>query len=156
MSADKLELFNYCKSCQCNCCYIGPILILPDEFETIIKKTGRKDVFRQEDEVYILEKETGKPCTFLDNDGIICTIQDIKPIDCKAWPIYFGKNGSIKESSISPNCPAHKFLDINFINNARKELNKIPERLHKSFYDITIKSGYLLTNLQNKSLHEKT
>jgi len=139
------DIFPFCKVCPKNCCYIGSVNVLPGEYDRIIERTGRDDVFKQEGEYYLINKKKGEPCPFLKNDGFTCSIQDIKPTDCKVWPLYFNEQGDVTQNTISPDCPANKFLSKDYIEELRNGLLKVPENLRKIFYEETIKLGYKLT-----------
>ncbi len=138
------DIFNYCKVCPKNCCYIGDIFVLKEEYEKIINQTGRKDVFRKKDDYYILKKKKGEPCPFLKKDGFTCSIQDIKPTDCKVWPVYFGEDGEIENTTLSPDCPASNFFSKEYLNELKETLQNVPKNIRKEFYVETIKSGYKL------------
>ncbi len=109
------DIFPFCKACQKNCCYIGAINVLPSEYDTIIENTGRRDVFKKVNNYYLIDKKEGDPCPFLKKDGFTCSIQDIKPTDCKVWPLYFNETGEIEKNTISTDCPANKFLTPEYI-----------------------------------------
>ncbi len=146
----QFDIFPFCKVCPKNCCYIGSVNILPDEYTKIVERTGRKDVFKKVKDYYIIDKKKGVPCPFLKKDGFTCSIQDIKPTDCKVWPLYFNDKGEVEENTISPDCPANKFFTEDYIDELRNDLNNVPENLRKIFYDETIKLGYTL-NTFNKN-----
>jgi len=138
------DIFPYCKVCPRNCCYIGDVFVLDKEYEKIIERTGRVDVFRKKENYHVLTKKKGEPCPFLEKDGVTCSIQDIKPLDCKAWPVYFGVNGDIDKNTISKECPANSFLSNKFIEKSKVALEEIPIDLRKVYYEETIKIGYEL------------
>lgn len=138
------DIFPFCKVCPKNCCYIGAVNVLPDEYDKIVERTARKDVFKKVNDYYLIDKKKGDPCPFLKKDGFTCSIQDIKPTDCKVWPLYFNEKGEVEENTISPDCPANKFFTPEYIDELRNDLYNVPKNLRKVFYDETIKLGYRL------------
>lgn len=143
------DIFPFCKVCPKNCCYIGAVNVLPDEYNKIVVRTGRKDVFKKVNDYYLIDKKKGDPCPFLKKDGFTCSIQDIKPTDCKVWPLYFSETGEVEENTISPDCPANKFFTPEYIDELRNDLHNVPKNLRKVFYDETIKLGYNLNKFEN-------
>lgn len=144
----EFNIFPYCKACPRNCCYIGAVNVLTSEYEKIIERTGRKDVFKAEDGYYIINKKKGEACPFLEKDGFTCSIQDIKPLDCQVWPIYLGKDGNIEDVSISHECPASKFMDKSYIDELKQKLPLFPSELRKKFYDDLERFNYEVTPLK--------
>jgi Fe-S-cluster containining protein len=144
------DIFPFCKACPRNCCYIGAVNVLPGEYRQIVERTGREDVFKPHNDYYIIDKKKGEPCPFLGRDGVTCTIQDIKPADCKVWPLYFDERGEPEHNLISPACPAHAFLPENYIQTLRNDLREIPENLREDYYNDTKLFGYQLEPLKNK------
>lgn len=153
-SSEPFDVFPYCKVCPKNCCYIGAVNVLPDEYDRIIKRTGKKEVFKQVGTYYMIDKKKGTPCPFLKKDGVTCSIQDIKPTDCKVWPIYFNNKGSIEQNTISHSCPANVFFSKDYIESLRKGLADIPVELRKEFYAETIKLGYTLAPIDKYSIND--
>jgi len=148
------NILPFCKICPKNCCYIGAVNILPDEYSKIVERTGRIDVFKKVDDYYLIDKLKGEPCPFLAEDGFTCTIQDIKPTDCKVWPVYFNENGEIADITISPDCSAHKFFPTEYTEKLKKSLQDVPEHLRKVFFEATIKLGYKLKSLNNNNEYD--
>lgn len=145
---DGFDIFPFCKACPRNCCYIGAVNVLPEEVRRIVERTGRNDVFSPHNEYYIIDKQKGEPCPFLGNDGVTCTIQDIKPIDCKVWPLYFDERGNPEENMISPKCPAHLFMPENYVQILRNDLHQIPQEFREEYYEDTAQFGYDLIPLK--------
>ena len=134
--------------CDSRCC--NSIFLLPDEYynlkiNNLIDKNNSTIINMVKYYILGADENTGK-CRFLKNN--LCSIQELKPIDCKVWPLYFrpGKNAP-NILSCDSNCPISKSLPERFIIAAIKELNKIPEKLQKDFYHITKLSGYKLGNI---------
>ena len=145
---DGFDIFPFCKACPRNCCYIGAVNVLPHEYDRIVDRTGRDDVFARHNEYYIIDKKKGDPCPFLGKDGVTCTVQDIKPADCKVWPLYFDEKGDPDHNTISPLCPAHKFMPDDYIGVLRNSLHEIPESLRLEYYEDTFDFGYELKPLK--------
>ncbi|MGG9960004.1 alanine racemase [Ferruginibacter sp. SUN106] len=138
----EFDIFPFCKVCPKNCCYIGAVNVLPDEYKKIVERTGRTDVFKEEEGYFIINKKKGEGCPFLSKDGVTCSIQDIKPTDCKVWPLYFDQNGGVEQNTISTDCPAHKFMPYDYLRELQVKLNDIPQNLRKTFYNDTFRFGY--------------
>ena len=107
-------------------------MVLPEERDLIVEKS-RKNVFQKYKDIYIISKT---PCPFLKKNGL-CEIENIKPIDCKAFPVCFKllKDNKI-EWRIITECPAVKLLNKNFINNAKKLYLTIPLKFRKYEFEI--------------------
>jgi Fe-S-cluster containining protein len=151
MNKKNPDLFNYCLKCKNNCCYIGPVLVLPDEYFKIKLRVGEEvveKIFRKELDYYVLDKKKGEACWFLDKKSSFCTIHDIKPIDCKVWPLYFGKSGNFDSISISSSCPISRNVLENRVEYSRMLLKLIPNHLRELFYRLTLDFGYKLTELK--------
>ncbi len=141
---DKSSLINFCKVCRDNCCVLGKVNVTEEEYRKIYEYTGRGDYFlRNEDGVRQIDNEKGKYCRFFDKEKKLCSIQHIKPIECKSYPVYFGEKGSIKNFSIYTGCPAKSFLTEKYVLQAKKELEKIPKQDREKYYEITKKLGQL-------------
>ena len=139
---EKLSLKNFCAICPKSCCYLGTISVTPDEKETIVKKTGKEENFITEKSGVIQINNTpGKPCLFLAADGLTCTIQEIKPTECKAYPLLVGGQGD-GQMILAEHCPARNLLDQNYLLNAKNELDKIPSNLREPFYQINKALGH--------------
>lgn len=145
---EEFDILPFCKVCPRNCCYVGAVNILPDEYAKIVERTGKTDVFKKTGDYYLIDKPKGVPCPFLSEDGFTCTIQDIKPTDCKAWPLYFNEKGEVEENTISPDCHAVTSFSRQYIEELRNNLYNVPENLRKLFYDETIKLGYKLKSIK--------
>ncbi|MBL7206217.1 MAG: YkgJ family cysteine cluster protein [Candidatus Aenigmarchaeota archaeon] len=110
----EFSLLEECKKCGAKCCKSGTPILLPWERDKIVKETGR-DVFEKAAKWYIFNKENGEPCPFLKND--LCTIEEIKPINCKAFPaVIFG---GINPEKTVKTCPIKK-LPMDFVENVDK------------------------------------
>ena len=128
---DILSLLKYCLKCGSKCCKESSPILTRRECYRIIKKT-KKDYFYKigfrEENYYIIGnnsngslRDTNKdPCPFLNNAGK-CNIQNIKPLDCRAYPfrVVVDQKGTLNWHVHSGFCPAVGYLDIDFINTAK-------------------------------------
>lgn len=147
------SLVDYCHYyCDSRCC--NSIFLLPDEYETFKKNQLVEEndpTITNMGDYYILQadKKTGK-CRYLKNN--LCSIQSLKPIDCKVWPLYFNpKKNEPNVLNCDSNCPVVKNLPQKFINAAMKELGKVPEILRREFFEITQLLGYKLNEIVAKN-----
>lgn len=133
---DILNLHNFCKSCPSSCCYLGPISISDEARRAIEKKTGITDVFVTNEKTGVIEidNKKGEACHFLSNDGITCTIQDIKPVECQTYPLLIGNLGSVEDSFLSKNCPVIDMLPTGFIKEAKERLKQIPKEKRFEYF----------------------
>jgi Fe-S-cluster containining protein len=131
------SLLPHCIPCRSHCCrYSSPILD-QDERDKIVALTG-KDYFERivtGDGVYYVvgrksdgsrrtialdENGRGDPCTFLSADGH-CSIHEIKPLDCAAYPIRAVpmENGELSWH-LHRSCPAAPSLSSAFVRRAKQ------------------------------------
>lgn len=141
---DDLSLGQYCKACPRHCCYIGPVNTSEEEYVNIVEATSNKEAFAIDVKTGVIQinNEVGEPCHFLNNDGKTCSIHDIKPAECRAYPLLMGKEGNVKESYLAINCPVSASLSQSFINQAQIELEKVPEKERRSYNIINKKLGH--------------
>jgi len=119
----------FCGKCKRRglCCCIEPIYVTKEE-ETLIKeRTGINDFTYNN----LLKKTESKTCVFL-KDGL-CTIQDIKPLDCKAYPIVFWSDAGHSRMSyfLDLDCPMALELSKKEINQIEKEIESGLEKWTK-------------------------
>jgi len=150
-----VNIIDYCKICRNNCCYFGPVFLLPEEFNIIKEyalkqKLNPEEIFKKKNGYYVIYKTSGEPCVFLDQKNNQCKIHEIKPLECKVWPVYLGKGGNINKPSFSVDCPASKFLSEKYIENAQNLLSEIPINYRKEFYINTKKLGYKTKDINSK------
>lgn len=75
-------------------------------------------------------KKINGPCIFLENNRF-CMIQDVKPLDCREWPLTFDYDEYHNELTIYKGfCPLSEVLDDywikDMIKKIKKELKKWP------------------------------
>lgn len=132
-----LSLQNYCKACQKSCCFNGPINLLNNEFQQIFDRTKNINDFIYKEEIYLINNKINEPCRFLNKDGITCDIQDIKPVECQAYPIFRVNEDGIRKTFFHEQCPASSFLSSNYVTNARLLLDNISDNLLNLFNRFT-------------------
>ncbi len=112
------------------------IVVLPQEAEKIIARTGRADLLQQEEAgLFTVKKEKGRPCPFLTPDRL-CGIYDIRPTDCRSWPLTMDKTANpLGGYLVDADCPAaeNAHLEKKFCDAARNSLNEIPADLRQTF-----------------------
>jgi len=139
---DPLSLLSFCKDCPNNCCYGAVINLTEEERLEIIARTGRDDIFTwTANGVIQIVNQPGEPCHFFNEKDRTCGIQDIKPIECRAYPLMTGKKKG--EYAAGHKCPASKHLTKTYIEDARLLLDKIPASLHEKFNQINKQSGFI-------------
>jgi Fe-S-cluster containining protein len=123
------------------------IVVLPKEAEKIIERTGRRDLLQQEERgLFTIKKEKNRGCPFL-NSGRLCSIYDIRPTDCRSWPLTMDLNANPRGTYlVDVACPpaqsAH--LEKSFCDAARKSLNAIPVKLRRSFVNLVYRDYHVL------------
>ncbi len=117
----------FCKNCNKPCCKKGTPTVYPKEKEKIVKATGGEEYFENHIKYFILR---GSPCPFLQKNGK-CAIHKIKPLDCKAYPIFIKPLNSSYEWRVDKDCPVCDKLPKEFINYAKKLLLSLPLDLRK-------------------------
>jgi Fe-S-cluster containining protein len=105
------------------CCCIEPIYITKKEEKKICEKTGVNSFTENR-----LLKKNEKMCVFLKNK--LCTIHDIKPLDCRAYPIVFWSDAGHGRISY--------FLDLDCpmaMNLSKKDIKEIQSVLELELKD---------------------
>lgn len=93
-------------------------LVFPEERNLIVKETG-KDFFKEMNGYYIIPKD---PCPYLENNR--CSIQKIKPLHCRIFPIYLKWDGKPR-LAITTECPAVPKLGKEWMELAIEEGKKL-------------------------------
>lgn len=136
--ADLDSISDHCATCPSSkhCCYRAKtIVVLRDEVERIIDATRRPEVLEKQcDDVYIIKKDAGQPCPFLTPHGT-CGIYDIRPRDCRTWPITHADPPRHGHYSADSNCPAvaADVLPSEFLEHAIKTLWSIPKPMRAKY-----------------------
>lgn len=144
-SNEILSLRKHCIPCSAYCCKIsrtiGSPILSEDEKKNITKFYEEKykrrlNCFKRIEvgnEYYYIIKEKNGDCYFLDNNN--CKIQEVKPLDCLAYPIkaiYENNNISLV---IDTECPAANFLSSDFIKQAKRIAIKSIKRFSPQIYN---------------------
>lgn len=110
-----VNLGDYCKTCSLCCKYP---LVLPKERERIIKKARlgllKQRLFKRRGGYFILERD---PCPFLKNGK--CSIEEIKPLCCRLFPLVLSPEGGKFSWAISDECPLGDKVPKSYIRKAR-------------------------------------
>jgi Fe-S-cluster containining protein len=112
---------SFCSDCDRRCC--SAAVVLPDEMKAISRAAGmgffqRRKVFQKRGDYYIIK---GTSCPFL-KDGL-CSIEHVKPLNCRIFPLALTHQGKDAEWAISPECPSYSKVPREFVERA-KELAK--------------------------------
>lgn len=124
----KLEnIKNICVKCGAACCkWEGPWVTAKERAK--ILKAGFPDYFIEDGKgVYYLKTKRGV-CPYLKNK--LCSIQKVKPIDCRAWPV-FPKIIKGKRKYFVGMCPLTPHLSFKDIKKLKKLAEKEPTKLLK-------------------------
>uniref|UniRef100_UPI004056B9ED YkgJ family cysteine cluster protein n=1 Tax=Candidatus Electrothrix sp. TaxID=2170559 RepID=UPI004056B9ED len=96
-----------CHDCPQKCCFFSTGTTNPEavlslkERAKIEHATGRSDFYEKKnshyaDEVYYRLKSTSGCCCFYDKKEMVCTIYNIRPIDCRLHPFDFTTFDSVQ------------------------------------------------------------
>ena len=139
------SLLPHCIPCGSRCCrYSSPILD-QEERDRIVSATG-KDYFVEvktvEGSYFVIGRKPNgeerdvmkEPCSFLATDGS-CSIQDVKPLDCGAYPLRATPQADGRLAwLVHKACPAVGFLSTEFISAARELAERSVHRFPASVY----------------------
>lgn len=147
-STNQVSLLPHCVPCKSQCCrYSSPILDRTER-DYIVDMTG-KDYFVEvetpEGSYFVIGRKPDgslrdletEPCSFLTPAGA-CSIQHIKPLDCRAYPLRAipQVNGTLSWH-IHRACPAVGFLSEKFLeaadHYARLSASRFPPRLYENW-----------------------
>jgi Fe-S-cluster containining protein len=107
---------NPCHDCLQKCCYFSTGTNLEatlslNEIAKIERATGRSDFYEERNSYYVdelyyrLKSTSDNYCVFYDPQQEICTIYDVRPIDCRLYPFDFDTFDPDKEDMwILNNC----------------------------------------------------
>lgn len=148
---DKNCLYEFCKSCSKDrhCCFrASTIVVLPDEASRIIERTGRKDYLLDESDGLLTILKLRDRCPFLTAERL-CGIYDIRPIDCRSWPITLSLCPELSKDIkyiIDMGCPAaqQNALSNEFISAAKQILGKIDLSIRLNFIKLVYRDQYSL------------
>lgn len=129
-----------CEQCpkQTNCCRRAPkIAVLPSEKHDIVIETGRFDAFTWEKDygIYSINKGENNSCPFLDENSR-CSIYDIRPIDCRMWPIT--KHPENSRTLFDIDCPCvNEANEGRLIASSTSAIHRIPTNVVKNFFNLS-------------------
>lgn len=151
MKAGGIDFKRICPACA-KCCKVSPVFLLEERDRLIGKLNLSPDDFRDRGGVYQLKNARDGCCPFLWYGK--CRIHDIKPIDCKIWPVYFIPMGERVDLAFGLDCliTERNELTSEFIEFARNEIMKIPEKLRTRMYFVTLSEGFLIRPLKEMKI----
>ena len=124
---DKIYKINALKNCvDCNICCSSPFgspFLFEEEVKKIrlyVQKKGLDDKFIQVEKHFEISKNEKGDCGYLNNKGL-CDIYDVRPLDCRIFPVGFTQKGT---PGICHSCPEYKKMDPHFLEVATIALKK--------------------------------
>ena len=101
----------YCKKCKGLCCKVPYVAFLtPRDIERISKKTLCLNFYLKWGSFYFMRIKNNK-CIFYDEINQSCSIYDVRPLDCRSYPLLCRYNDNRKLTwRIDFNCPVANFL----------------------------------------------
>ncbi|RLJ00472.1 MAG: hypothetical protein DRP03_00060 [Candidatus Aenigmatarchaeota archaeon] len=126
-----LSLSEFCFKYKCSHICCNRPVVLEEEKVRITKYLGlssfaTRRLFKKRGKYYVIDKS---PCPFLKEGK--CSIEPIKPINCRIYPLVIMIKNNKPSWHISDDCPAAEHLDEEFIKNAKKA-GRVLLDLHKS------------------------
>ena len=156
----EFDYFSVCKTCNIFCCKIFHAFVATNEIERIIKKIKELDLdflkekcdffdfkeIKYKDQFLpsrLLKKLKDKNCIFL-NDEKKCLIHEVKPLDCRIWPITFDyKPEENKLIIYLGSCPLTSFLPESWIESTSNQMISELQKFEKDqliSYSISLSS----------------
>jgi Fe-S-cluster containining protein len=112
---------------------------LPEEAKLLIERTGRPELLIDEGEGFFsIKKAPGAPCPFLTEERL-CGVYDIRPIDCRSWPLTLNATASPQEQLLEDlDCPPvqQRALSKGFEKASQVILSTIPEKHRERFVEL--------------------
>ena len=117
---------DFCADCDRRCCTRA--VVLPEEMKNMARtaKMGffqRRKVFQKRGDYYIIK---GDVCPFL-KDGL-CSVEPVKPLNCRIFPLALTHPGKDAEWGVSPECPAFSKVPVEFVEHAKRLGQPLLER----------------------------
>jgi Fe-S-cluster containining protein len=121
---------DFCEGCSRPCC--SRPVVLPEERENIIKAARmgflrRRKVFEKRGDYYIIRGDT---CPFLKEGA--CSIEPVRPLNCRVFPLALTHQGKDAEWALSPECPSIHKVPFEFVEQARELGKPLLERHRKA------------------------
>jgi Fe-S-cluster containining protein len=120
---------DFCSGCDRRCC--SRPVVLPEEKEAIAKAARmgfleRRRLFERRGHYYILRGET---CPML-KDGK-CSVEEVRPLNCRIFPLALEHTGKDAEWALSPECPSYREVPHEFVEAAKEAARPLLERHRK-------------------------
>jgi Fe-S-cluster containining protein len=141
--------FEHCFNCKAKCCKTGNLIGSPilSESEALEAKKISKDSVKNitlpigKSYFILAEQEGTNRCPFLTRNNK-CQIQNLKPLDCRCYPIkaIYNINNSIK-FIIDRHCPATPHLSKKFTKEAKKIALESINRFDREIYNHWLKNN---------------
>ncbi len=117
---------SFCSGCDRRCCTTA--VVLPEEMKSMASaaKMGffqRRRVFQKRGDYYIIK---GSVCPFL-KDGQ-CSVEPVKPLNCRIFPLALTHQGKDAEWAVSPECPSYRKVPREFVEHAKELAQPLLER----------------------------
>ncbi len=107
-----------CPERWCECVYLydpghpfTPPPLCASEIEAIIRLTGRDDFYASGPEGPYLRQTGEGYCIFYDRRNKLCRIYDVRPVDCRIFPVDFMVTDHGEAWWILWNCPLSRRMD---------------------------------------------
>ena len=115
------KLAEYCKACSLCCKHP---FVLPEERDRIAARLGPlgRRLLKKVGNHFIIDAD---PCPFL-KDGS-CTIEDIKPLCCRVFPLVLESDGRSFQWVVSEECALKRQVSREFIRQAELEGRRLLE-----------------------------
>lgn len=151
---DSTSLYDFCRKCPktVHCCYRATtIVVLPDEARNLIERIGSDHFLRPESHgLFTIVKNSGEPCPLLTTDGL-CSVYDIRPTDCRSWPITLAPNSNGHTEYLTDmGCPIphEDKLDQTFLTSAKQVLGSIDLTVRAKFIELVHRDSLPLMPLE--------
>jgi hypothetical protein len=99
---------------------------------------SREWLQKEDNGLFTIVKKSGEACPFLTANGL-CGIYDIRPIDCRSWPLTLNREALEEESYlVDAECPATQKsgLSEDFIQASKLVLGRIEPASRNSFVQL--------------------
>ena len=121
---------DFCEGCDRRCCSMPVVLHHEKENIARANRMGflqQRRIFIKRRDYYIIK---GEICPFL-KDGS-CSIEEIKPLNCRIFPLALTNQGKDAEWEVSPECPSFHKVSYEFVEHAKNLGQPLLEKHRKS------------------------
>ena len=134
----ELSLYEICQDCGTKCCKeTGPAIVFANEVEKIVAQgKGNFMQYVEGTDCYIIPRDE-KGCPYLEKGN--CSIQEVKPLDCRIYPLGLNENLQL---GISDDCPAKHLLGEDYLAKAEKLIAILTDEEKKLHSQISKSDGY--------------